>query len=82
MSLDWNQNSIKNANIADCLKKHLEAHKTKQINCWIIWRESARKFIDGLERLANGFLSKYYSMTVTNVPNIGDFELRLLNKPE
>ena len=25
--------SIKNANIADCLKKHLETHKTKQINC-------------------------------------------------
>ena len=28
----------KNANIADCLKKHLETHKTKQIIWWNIWR--------------------------------------------
>jgi hypothetical protein len=26
----------KNANIADCLKKHLETHEAKQINCQII----------------------------------------------
>ena len=50
-SLDSNQNSVKNANIDDCLKKHLETHKTKQINCQIIWRETVRKLIDGLERL-------------------------------
>ena len=41
---------MKNSNIADS-KKHLEAHKTKQIICWIIWQETARKLIDGLERL-------------------------------
>ena len=32
-------------------KKHLETHKTKQINCQIIWRETVRKLIYGLERL-------------------------------
>ena len=41
---------MKNANIADSLKK-LETHKTKHINCQIIWWETARKLIDGLERL-------------------------------
>ena len=29
----------------------METHKTKQINCQIIWRETVRKLIDGLERL-------------------------------
>ena len=32
-------------------KTHLEIHKTKQINCQIIWQETLRKLIDGLERL-------------------------------
>ena len=40
-SLDSNQNSAKNANIADCLKKHLKTHKTKQINSQIIWQETS-----------------------------------------
>ena len=48
-SLDWNQNSIKNADIADCLKKIWKLIKTKQINCQIIWHETIRKLIDGLE---------------------------------
>ena len=30
---------MKNADSADCLKKHMETHKTKQINCQIIWLE-------------------------------------------
>ena len=33
------------------LTKHLETHKTKQINCQIIWQETVRKLIDRLERL-------------------------------
>jgi hypothetical protein len=48
--LDKNQHSIKNANIAD-LKKHLETHKTKQINCRNIQQETIRKLVDRLERL-------------------------------
>ena len=32
-------------------KKHPETHKTKQINCLIICRETVRKLIDRLERL-------------------------------
>ena len=42
---------MKNANIADCSKKHLETHKIKQINCLIFWQKTVRKLIDGLERL-------------------------------
>ena len=39
-------------------KKHLETHKTKQINCRIIWQETVRKLIDGLERLGYCVLKK------------------------
>ena len=35
------------------LKKHLETHKRKQINCQIVLRETVRKLIDKLERLLN-----------------------------
>ena len=48
-SLDKNQYSIKNANIAD--KKDPETHKTKQIKCWIIHQETIRKLVDEVERL-------------------------------
>ena len=37
--------------IADCLKKHLETRKTKQINCPTIRPETVRKLIDGSEKL-------------------------------
>ena len=38
----------------------MEIHKTKQINCQIIERETVRKLIDGLERLgfSHSFLFK------------------------
>ena len=39
------------ANIAYCLKKHMETHKTKKINWQTIWQEKVRKLIDGLEKL-------------------------------
>ena len=38
--------------VADLKKKiHLVTHKTKQINCGIIWQETVRKLISGIERL-------------------------------
>ena len=43
--------SLKKANIADHLKKG-ETDKTKKINCQIIWQETLKKLIDGLERLS------------------------------
>ena len=32
-------------------KKHLETHEAKQIYCQIIWRETVRKLIHGIEWL-------------------------------
>ena len=41
----------KNANIADCLKKYLETHKTKQIIWRNKWRNIWRSIFDEVERL-------------------------------
>ena len=49
----------KTANVADCLKKHLETHITKQINCRIICQETVRKLIERLERLGYYFNLTY-----------------------
>ena len=49
-SLDWNQNSIKNDNIADCLKKIWKLVKQNKLSV-DIWWETVRELIDRLERL-------------------------------
>ena len=49
-------------------KKHLENHKTKQINCRIIWREPVRKLTDRLERLG-------YSLSTNSLLLINKFNL-------
>ena len=43
----------KKTNIADCLKKAIckLIKDVRQIKCQIIWRDTVRKLIDGLERL-------------------------------